>query len=98
MSKLSNFFIRNKKKVALIMATLTLCLVMGTMCFASEGGADSLPDLTPITTALTKAITIDSLIKIIANLIGYSMPFVLMWFAYRFLKRAYVKAVMAGRL
>ena len=98
MEKVKNFFLKNKKKVALVMMVLTLCLAMSSFYFASSGGADQLPDLEPITTALTKAITVDSLIGIIASLIGYSMPFVLMWFAYRFLKRAYVKAVMAGRL
>lgn len=64
-----------------------------------EGTASSaLPNLTPIMEALTEAITADTLVGIIASVIGYAMPFVLMWFGYRFLKRAFTKAVMAGRL
>lgn len=62
-----------------------------------ESGS-SLPDLKPIMDALTKAITAADLVNIIASVIGYAMPFVLMWFGYRFLKRAFTKAVMAGRL
>lgn len=58
----------------------------------------ALPDLSPIMDALTEAITAADLVSIIASVIGYAMPFVLMWFGYRFLKRAFTKAVMAGRL
>lgn len=96
MKKIKELF-KNKKAMTL-MFTVVLCLAMGTMCFAGEGGSSSVPDLTPITTALTTAFTADTIISIIASVIGYSMPFFLMWFAYRFLKRAYVKAVTAGRL
>jgi len=63
-----------------------------------EGTTSALPDLTPIMDALTEAITAADLVSIIASVIGYAMPFVLMWFGYRFLKRAFTKAVMAGRL
>lgn len=64
-----------------------------------EGTTTSaLPDLSPIMDALTEAITAADLVSIIASVIGYAMPFVLMWFGYRFLKRAFTKAVMAGRL
>lgn len=63
-----------------------------------ETTAVAIPDLTPIMTALTSSITADTLVSIIASVIGYAMPFVLMWFGYRFLKRAFTKAVMAGRL
>lgn len=96
MKKIKELF-KNKKAMTL-MCTVVLCLAMGTMCFAGETGSSSVPDLTPITTALTTAFTADTIISIIASVIGYSMPFFLMWFAYRFLKRAYVKAVTAGRL
>lgn len=98
MNKLKELF-RNKKAMALTCAVV-LCLAMGTMCFAGDGDTPStgVPDLSPITTALTTAFTADTIISIIASVIGYSMPFFLMWFAYRFLKRAYVKAVTAGRL
>ena len=99
MNKLKELF-RNKKAMALTFAVV-LCLAMGTMCFATDGSSTSstaVPNLTPITTALTTAFTADTIISIIASVIGYSMPFFLMWFAYRFLKRAYVKAVTAGRL
>lgn len=65
---------------------------------SGETGASALPNLTPITEALTSAITADTLVGIIASVIGYAMPFVLMWFGFRFLKRAFTKAVMAGRL
>lgn len=94
MKKIKELF--KNKKAMLLMCTVVLCLAMGTICFAGESG--SVPDLTPITTALTTAFTADTIISIIASVIGYSMPFFLMWFAYRFLKRAYVKAVTAGRL
>ena len=57
-----------------------------------------IPDLTPIMSALTESLTVTSLISMIASVIGYAMPFILMWFGYRFLKRAFTKAVMAGRL
>ena len=97
MTKVTNFMSKNKKKIALLATTLMLCLAMGSMCFATESSS-AIPDLTPITTALTTAFTADTIISIIASVIGYSMPFFLMWFAYRFLKRAYVKAVTAGRL
>ncbi|MBO5141606.1 MAG: hypothetical protein J6C46_01175 [Clostridia bacterium] len=63
-----------------------------------EGTTSALPDLSPIMDALTEAITAADLVSIIASVIGYAMPFVLMWFGYRFLKRAFTKAVMAGRL
>lgn len=63
-----------------------------------DGTSTALPDLTPIMNALTEAITAADLVSIIASVIGYAMPFVLMWFGYRFLKRAFTKAVMAGRL
>ena len=98
MKKLKDF-LKNKKAMALTCAVV-LCLAMGTMCFASDAGStgSKVPDLSPITTALTTAFTADTIISIIASVIGYSMPFFLMWFAYRFLKRAYVKAVTSGRL
>lgn len=63
-----------------------------------SGSTSALPDLSPIMDALTEAITAADLVSIIASVIGYAMPFVLMWFGYRFLKRAFTKAVMAGRL
>ena len=97
MGKVKQFLAKNKKKVVMLMTVMMLTLAMSSLCFATEG-AGATPDLTPITGALTEAITPDAIVDIIASLIGYSMPFVLMWFAYRFLKRAFIKAVMAGRL
>lgn len=64
----------------------------------SGEAAVALPNLAPIMEALTRSITADTLVGIIASVIGYAMPFVLMWFGYRFLKKAFTKAVMAGRL
>lgn len=64
-----------------------------------EGTTTSaIPDLTPIMDALTEALTPANLVAMIASVIGYAMPFVLMWFGYRFLRRAFTKAVMSGRL
>lgn len=63
-----------------------------------DAAVSAIPDLTPIMDALTTAITAETLVGIIASVIGYAMPFVLMWFGFRFLKKAFTKAVMAGRL
>ena len=93
--------VKHSKKAQKVVAIAMCMSLVFAVCAvnADEGGTTSgVPNLTPITNALTQAFTIDTIIAIIASVIGYSMPFFLMWFAYRFLKRAYVKAVTAGRL
>ena len=90
--KIKAFFCKHGKVVG---AVAVAGSVLPTTGFMASG---DIPDLTPIMTALTAALTVDSLISLIASVIGYAMPFVLMWFGFRFLKRAFTKAVMAGRL
>ena len=90
--KIKGFFLKHDKAVA---GTVVASSVLPSVGFMASG---DIPDLTPIMSALTSALTVDSLISMIASVIGYAMPFVLMWFGYRFLKRAFTKAVMAGRL
>lgn len=101
LKKLVEKISHNKKAQKAIGVVMCMSLVFAMCCVnATEGSgtSSSVPDLSPITTALTTAFTIDTIIAIIASVIGYSMPFFLMWFAFRFLKRAYIKAVTAGRL
>ena len=90
--KIKASLLKHGKKVAVVATGVTAVASTG---YCASG---DIPDLTPIMTALTSAITPASLISMIASVIGYAMPFVLMWFGYRFLKRTFTKAVLAGRL
>lgn len=90
--KIKACLLKHGKKVAVVATGVTAITTTG---YCASG---DIPDLTPIMTALTDAITPTSIVAMIASVIGYAMPFVLMWFGYRFLKRAFTKAVLAGRL
>ncbi len=69
---------------------------MGT--FLTDAVSTSVPDLTPLTTALTSAITATQLLAILAQLVGIGMSFVLMWFGVRKAIGAFTAAVFGGRI
>lgn len=55
-------------------------------------------NFSPISTALTTAVTPTQIITIIAGIIGVGMTFVLMWFGVRKLVSIFRKAVTKGKI
>ena len=55
-------------------------------------------DLSPVTTALTSAITPAQIITLLGSIIAYGIPFVLMWFGVRKVIKIFRAAVMGGRI
>ena len=96
--KVKNFFSSKAGKITTASLVGTNVLAVATAFAEGEGATSTIPDLSTITSALTSSLTVESLVSMIASVIGFAMPYVLMWFGYRFLKRAFTKAVMAGRL
>lgn len=87
------------KKLLVMMATLVLCLAVSCVCFAGEtqSVAASL-DFSPVTTALTGAVTPADILTIISKVIVIGIPFVLAWFGFRFLWAKFRGAVTKGRM
>lgn len=63
-----------------------------------EDAASNALDFSPISTALTTAVTPAQIITIIAAVIGVGMTFVLMWFGIRKLVSIFRKAVTKGKI
>lgn len=63
-----------------------------------ENTVSSALNFTPISTALTTAVTPAQIITIIASVIGVGMTFVLMWFGVRKLVSIFRKAVTKGKI
>lgn len=55
-------------------------------------------DLSPVTTALTSAITPAQIIGLLASIVGFGLPFVLMWFGVRKVIKIFKSAVMKGKI
>lgn len=55
-------------------------------------------DFSPITTALTSAITPVDIITVLAGIVGVGMAFVLMWFGVRKLIKIFKNAVTKGKM
>ena len=55
-------------------------------------------DLSPVTTALTSAITPAQIITLLGSIIAYGIPFVLMWFGVRKVIKIFRAAVMGGKI
>lgn len=65
-----------------------------------EGSATAIAgvDLSPVTTALTTAITPAQIIGLLASIVGFGLPFVLMWFGVRKVIKIFKSAVMKGKI
>ncbi len=65
-----------------------------------EGATNTLAsiDLSPVTTALTSAITPAQIVGLLASIIGFGLPFVLMWFGVRKVIKIFKSAVMKGKI
>lgn len=88
------------KKLLVMLATLVLCLAVSCVCFAgdtTQSSAASL-DFSPVTTALTGAVTPADILTIISKVIVIGIPFVLAWFGFRFLWAKFRGAVTKGRM
>lgn len=55
-------------------------------------------DFSPITTALTTAITPGDVISVLASVVGVGLVFVLMWFGVRKLIKIFKNAVTKGKM
>lgn len=55
-------------------------------------------DLSPVTTALTTSITPAQIIGLLASIVGFGLPFVLMWFGVRKVIKIFKSAVMKGKI
>lgn len=55
-------------------------------------------DFKPFIDSLTKAITPEQLIAVLASIVGVGMSFVLMWFGVRKAVGAFTAAVFGGRI
>lgn len=55
-------------------------------------------DLSPVTTALTSAITPASIVNLLGTIVAYGIPFVLMWFGVRKVIKIFRAAVMGGKI
>jgi hypothetical protein len=55
-------------------------------------------DLSPVTTALTSAITPAQIINLLASIVAFGLPFVLMWFGVRKVIKIFKSAVMKGKI
>lgn len=65
-----------------------------------EGAATTIAniDLSPVTTALTSSITPAQIIGLLASIVGFGLPFVLMWFGVRKVIKIFKSAVMKGKI
>lgn len=54
-------------------------------------------DLSAVTTALTNAVSVSDVVSVIATGIGVAVPFVLTWFAIRYIYRKFTSALKGGR-
>ncbi len=66
-----------------------------------EGGAATTIaniDLSPVITALTSAITPAQIIGLLASIVAFGLPFVLMWFGVRKVIKIFKSAVMKGKI
>ncbi len=65
-----------------------------------EGATNTLAsiDLSPVITALTSAITPAQIVGLLASIIGFGLPFVLMWFGVRKVIKIFKSAVMKGKI
>lgn len=55
-------------------------------------------DFSPVTTALTSAVTPADILSLLGNIIGFGIPFVLMWFGVRKVVKIFKSAVMKGKI
>ena len=61
-------------------------------------GSTTTIDFAPFITALTKAITPEQILTVLASIVGTGIGFVLMWFGVRKAVRAFTAAVFGGRI
>lgn len=78
--------------------TFVLCLAMGCVCFAGSGTVAESIDFSPVTNALTEAVTPADILTIISKVIVIGIPFVLAWFGFRFLWSKFKGAVTEGHM
>lgn len=55
-------------------------------------------DFGPIITALTGAVTPANIIGLVASIVAFGIPFVMMWFGMRKVIKIFRSAVMGGRI
>ena len=55
-------------------------------------------DLSPVTTALTNAVSVGDIITLLASILTFGLPFVFMWFGIRKVIRIFRSAVMGGHI
>ena len=55
-------------------------------------------DFQPIITALTSAVTPADIITLVASIVAFGIPFILMWFGMRKVIKIFRSAVMGGRI
>lgn len=94
--------VRKHKKALIGLATVAcLTMSMSAMALATDGGSQSVAaslDFTPITGALTEAVTPSDIIAVIAKVIVIGIPFVIAWFGFRFLWSKFRGAVTRGKM
>ena len=62
------------------------------------GSAMAILDFSPVITALTDAVTPAQIITLLASVIAFGIPFVVMWFGIRKVIKIFRSAVMVGRI
>lgn len=55
-------------------------------------------DFSPVTTALTSAVSPADIIKLLASIVAIGIPFVLMWFGCRKVIKIFKSAVLKGKI
>ena len=55
-------------------------------------------DFSPIITALTSAVTPANIITLVASIVAFGIPFVMMWFGMRKVIKIFRSAVMGGSI
>ena len=72
--------------------------IMALIPLAEEVGGATIPDLSGFITAMTGSLTPESLLAVLATIIGVGMGFVLMWFGVRKAISIFQSSVFRGRL
>ena len=55
-------------------------------------------DFSPVITALTSSVTPTQILSLIASIVAFGIPFVMMWFGVRKVIKIFKAAVMKGKI
>lgn len=87
-----------KKKLFAVLMAVMVCMSMSVTCFADDGVSVSYSDVKSIVDSITSVFKVNTIVAIIAGVLGSVMVFVFMWWAIRRVVKIAMAAIRKGRV